>query len=116
MIALLSAVVLVSAPCSQNPAEPLCVNLPKDEAATALQCVAADLPECIQGRYLDGQACAVDVQLLRETLEASTTRNASLQALLDKAPLPPPVPWYERPAVVAVATTAGIVGVLWATR
>jgi hypothetical protein len=99
---------LMLAACPQDARNPECVTVPKHEAAAALQCVAADLPECLQGRHLDDQLCEVDKHELAGQRDAARERVDKLQHLLDTIPTPPPpvVAWYEKPEFVVPTTVA----------
>jgi hypothetical protein len=104
--ALALVVALVASPCTQNTAEPSCVAVPTSEAAIALQCVSADLPECERLRVLDAERCEVDKVEIAGALDSAEQRADELSRLLDEAPLPPAVPWYAKPEFVAPAAVA----------
>ena len=109
---------LVSATCPQPVDRPDCVSVPLAEAATALKCVGADLPQCQQDREYDYQRAEAEKIELAETVATERRRADALDVLLAECARldPPTAPWYERPWVVATVSVAVTVGIVAAVQ
>ncbi len=88
--------------------------IPESMARDALACAEVHLPACRERAAIDAQQAATDMTL------CISERDATRAALstVERAVVPPPAPWYERPAVtwplgLGVGIVAGA-GLTWA--